>query len=205
MSNISSFLSAAESAKFTPATSTRVREASKELVSLEQLVIQMRQAFTEPHERMCEARFGEVLDILDEQKATTSDELDGLGRRIMALNTKLDSEHNILTDVLNDALLKTRGELETKIGSMSTSLSNRISELDQRFHEALQDVSTSLVQHKSDTENKRQLDHETAAVALEQRIAQWRAEIDDTRHGDMQEVASYMMDVGQKLMAIHKN
>ena len=146
-----------------------------------------------------------MLDILDEQKATTSYELDGLGRRILALNTKLDSEHNILTDVLNDALVKTRSELETKIGTMSASLFNKISDLDQRFHYALQDVSSSLVQHKSDTDTKRQLDREHTAVALEQRIAQWRAEMDDTRHGDMQDVASYMMDVGQKLMALHKH
>jgi hypothetical protein len=40
--------------------------------------------------------------------------------------------------------------------------------------------------------------------ALEQRIAQWRAEIDDTRRDDMQEVATSMMDIGQRLMALRQ-
>ncbi len=130
--------------------------------------------------------------------------MDGLGRRIVSLNTKLDTEHNILTDVLNDALVKSRDQLEQKIGNLSASLFNKLSELDQRLHGALQDVTTSLAQHRSETDTNRHLDREHTAVALEQRIAQWRAEMEDTRHGDMQEVASYMVDVGQKLMALHK-
>ena len=79
-----------------------------------------------------------------------------------------------------------------------------LGELDKRLRESLQDLARSLAQHVSDNDVKRQADREQSMTSLEQRIAQWRAEIDDTRRDDMQEVASSMMNIGQRLMTLRK-
>ncbi len=204
LSKVVSFLSSSGLTDHKAGPALRVREASKEQVPLEQLVLQMRQAFTAPHERLCEARFEEMLDILDEQKSSTNDELDSLGRRVITLNTRLDENHNLLSEVFSDALAKSRDELEQKIGNLSAALRQELEELGKRLQESLQGLAKSLAQHVSDNDAKRQVDREHSMVTLEQRIAQWRAEIDDTRRDDMQEVASSMMHIGQRLMTLRK-
>lgn len=204
ISKVVSFLSGSGPAEITSHASDRIRLARAEQVPLEQLVMQMRQMFTAPHERLCEARFDEMLDILDEQKSSTNDELDSLGRQIITLNTRLDENHSLLSEVFSEALTKARDELELKIGTMSASLRQELDDLGKRLQDSLQGLAKSLAQHVSDNDAKRQLDREHSTVTLEQRIAQWRAEIDDTRRDDMQEVASSMMHIGQRLMTLRK-
>lgn len=204
ISKVVSLLSNSKHSNMPPGTADRVRRATEEQLPLDQMVLQLRQMFTAPHERLCEARFDEVLDILDEQKSATEDELDSIGRRIITLNTRLDNDHNLLSEVFGDALTKSRSELEVKLDALSTSLRKSMGELEQRLKDGLQDVTRSLAQHVSDNDAKRKVDREGTLMTLEQRIAQWRAEIDDTRRDDMQEVASSMVDIGQRLMALRK-
>ena len=204
LSKVVSFLSNSTVTESKAGPAFRVREAAREQVPLEQLVQQMRQMFTAPHERLCEARFDEMLDILDEQRSATNDELDSLGRRVITLNTRVDENHSMLSEVFSDALAKSRDDLELKISKLSASLHQELGELDKRLRESLQDLARSLAQHVSDNDAKRQTDREQSMMSLEQRIAQWRAEIDDTRRDDMQEVASSMMNIGQRLMTLRK-
>ena len=205
ISKVVSLLSNSKHSNMPSGTAEEARSrATEEPLPLDQMVLQLRQMFTAPHERLCEARFDEMLDILDEQKSATEDELDSIGRRIITLNTKLDNDHTLLSELFGDALTKSRHELELKIEALTTSLRKSLEELEQRLRDGLQDVTRSLAQHVTDNHAKRQLDREQTALTLEQRIAQWRAEIDDTRRGDMQEVASSMVDIGQRLMALRK-
>ena len=103
ISKVVSLLSNSKSVNMPSGTADRVRRATEEPLALDQMVLQLRQMFTAPHERLCEARFDEVLDILDEQKSATEDELDSIGRRIITLNTRLDNDHNLLSEVFGDA------------------------------------------------------------------------------------------------------
>ncbi len=41
-------------------------------------------------------------------------------------------------------------------------------------------------------------------MMVDQRIAQWRADIENARRGDIQEVGSSMMDIGERLLALKK-
>jgi type I site-specific restriction-modification system R (restriction) subunit len=180
----------------------RVRQAAVEPEPLEQMVHKLRQMFTGPHERLCEARFDEILDILEEQKSTTDDDLETLAQKISTLNTRLDEDHNHLTDFFSDAVAKSRAELEEKIEALTSSLRSAIEELDNRIRGDLREISKSIVARAEEAQAWRAQDKQDTLTALEQRIAQWRAESEDQRRGDLEVVASSMMDIGQRLMVM---
>lgn len=204
ISKVVSFLSKSGSGPITERTSDRVRQAMAEPVPLDQLVSQLRQMFTAPHERLCEARFDEMLDILGEQKAATDDELESLGRRVLSLGTRLEEDHTLLSEVFSEALAKAKDELETKIDGVADRLRSAVEDMNQKLRASLHELSTSFTAHVVEDEARRDEDRSHVMSALEQRIAQWRAEIDDTRRDDMQEVATSMMDIGQRLMALRQ-
>ena len=204
ISKVVSFLSKSGSSAITERTSNRIRQSVEEPVPLDQLVSQLRQMFTAPHERLCEARFDEMLDILGEQKAATDGELDSLGRRVLSLGTRLEEDHQILSELFSEALAKTKGELEEKIDMVADRLRSAIDEQNHRLRESLHELSMSFTTHIVEEETRRDEDRGHVMSALEQRIAQWRAEINDTRRYDMQEVATSMMDIGQRLMALRQ-
>ncbi len=204
ISKVVSFLSGSQSPVTSPRTAQRIRQAAEEAMPLDQLVYQLRQMFTAPHERLCEARFDEMLDILDEQKSAAQDEMDNLEKRIAGLNSKLEEDYALLSVVFRDALAKSRDELEQKMEMISQSLHGSIQDLDQGLRGSLGELSQSFSVHVEEDEAKRERDRQHSMTALEQRIAQWRAEIDDMRRDDMGEVASSMMDIGQRLLALRK-
>jgi type I site-specific restriction-modification system R (restriction) subunit len=202
ISKVVSFLSSAGSTPTTGKAATRIRRAVEEPVPLEQLVHKLRQMFTGPHERLCEARFDEILDILDEQKSATEDDLGTLAQRISTLNQRLEEDHNHITDFFSDALAKSRAEFEQKIEALTGTLRNAIEELDERLRGNLRELSKSMTSRVEEEEGRRSQDRQDTLTALEQRIAQWRAESEDQRRGDMEVVASSMMDIGQRLMVL---
>lgn len=110
----------------------------------------------------------------------------------------------LFKDAETDAQVKARDPVELALEGASDSFLKRLMESEQRFDEALRNATEMLNQHKSDSENTRQQDKERATVTLDQRIAKWRAGVEDTRHSDMQEVASSIMDAGQAFMTIQK-
>jgi hypothetical protein len=204
ITKVVSFLSGTSPGEITAKTSERVRKAAQEPVPLDQLVAQLRQMFTAPLERLSEARFDEMLDILDEQRAATDDELNSLGRRVVGLNARLEEDHDLLSEVFTEELAKSRLELEQKIDKLSASLRGALDEMDQKLRGSLRELSASFAAHVADDEEQREEDRQNSMRALEQRIAQWRAEIDDARRSDLEEVASSMTDIGQRLMALRK-
>lgn len=205
LSKVVSFLSNSTVTESKVGPAFRVREAAKEQVPLEQLVQQMRQMFTAPHERLCEARFDEMLDILDEQKSVTDIEVRALGQRITRLDDKVGEDYQLLSEVFRDALAKTRDELESKIDLTSQALRGSIADVDKGLRSSLDALSGSFNAHLAEDEVKRRDDRDQTLMTLEQRIAQWRAEIADSRRDDMEEVASSMMDIGKRLLALRKD
>ncbi|MEO6607223.1 MAG: hypothetical protein ABIN69_01990 [Aestuariivirga sp.] len=202
ISKVVSFLSTPAVAPTMGRAAQRVRHAAEEPVPLEQLVHKLRQMFTGPHERLCEARFDEMLDILDEQKSVTDDNLESLAQRISKLNLRMDADHTHFNEFFSDALAKSRAELEQKIESMGGALRTALDELDHSLRGRLRDMSKTLTAHVGDTETRRAQDRQDTLTALEQRIAQWRAESDDQRRGDLEVVANSMVDIGQRLMVL---
>ena len=202
ISKVVSFLSGPGAGSTTGRASLRVRQATEDPVPLEQLVQKLRQMFTGPHERLCEARFDEMLDILDEQKSVTEDNLESLAQRVSKLNLRLEADHTHFSEFFSDALAKSRAELEQKIETMAGTLRSALDELDNSLRGNLRDMSKSFAEQMGDTETRRAQDRQDTLTALEQRIAQWRAESDDQRRGDLQVVANSMVDIGQRLMVL---
>ena len=197
ITKVVSFLSGSDAPATSPRAARRIREAAEEPIPLEQLVLQLREMFTARHERICEARFDEMLDILDEQKSGTEIEVKALAQSIALLDGKVEDDYQLLSEVFRDSLAKTRGELEEKMDSLAKNLRASITDVDKALR-------SSLTSHLADNEVKRQHDRDQTMTTLEQRIAQWRAEIEDLRRDDMEEVASSMMDIGKRLLAIRK-
>jgi hypothetical protein len=48
-------------------------------------------------------------------------------------------------------------------------------------------------------------ERDDSARILDQRIAQWRAEMEDDRREDMDNVATSLMEIGQRMMALRKS
>ena len=182
----------------------RIRQAVEDHVPLDQLVLQLRQMSAEPHERLSEARFDGTLDILGQQKAARKDELDSVGRSVLSPGTRLEEDHQILSGLFSEALAKAKGELEEKIDTVADHLRSAIDEQNHRLRAFLHELSTSFTSHIVEEEIRRDEDRGQVMTALEQRIAQWRAEIDDRRRDGKQDAATSMVDVGQRLMALRQ-
>jgi hypothetical protein len=211
---------------FTANTARRIVEANAEPVPLEELVANLRKMFVGKHEQLCEARFEEMVDILAEHKAEADSRFETLAKSVLHLkddqrgideslhtmnekigttSQKLTEEFKALKKYCDDALVKSRQELEFKIQAASESHQDAIDDLSLNAKRGLLELSGVFFAHVAEDEKKWERERDNSHSMLEQRIAQWRAEIEDSRRHDMHEVASSMVDIGQRLMALRKN
>lgn len=211
--------------KISDRASWRVRQASVEEEPLDQLLLQLRKIVSGPTERVFEARMEEMLDILDEQVRNADFRMDKItGRvddvaqvteavsknmrqfdgRLAALGEELASGTRQLEDAITQQVSKSHEQLEDQIDSLRSMLLSAMSELESRFNKNVNKISTTVDEHIATGNVEKERQRENVLVAVEQRIAQWRAEIDDTRRDDMKEVATSMMDIGQRLMALRQ-
>jgi hypothetical protein len=211
---------------FTANTARRIVEANVEPVPLEELVANLRKAFVGKHEQLCEARFEEMVDILAEHRDEADSRFESLAKSVLhlkddqcgmddslrAMNEKIGTtserlieEFKALKKYCDDALVKSRQELEFKIQVASESHQDAIDDLSQSAKRGLLELSGVFFSHVAEDEKKWERERDNSHAILEQRIAQWRAEIEDSRRSDMHEVASSMVGIGHRLMALRKN
>lgn len=210
---------------FTAKTSKRVRDAVLDKEASEKLVAQLREIIVGPHQRLCEARFAEVLDIMSEQKdeadtrfatietdisqmKASASRMEALFKtfdfRFEALSDKVDDETHVLQEAYSEAVEKLRGDFELRMQIISDTLQRAIKDLETDMRHGLLDLSGSFVAHIADEDKKFEKERERSLTTLEQRIAQWRAEVEDDRREDMQDVAASLVDIGQRLMALRQ-
>jgi hypothetical protein len=205
---------------FAPQTALRIREAARDQVPLDQMLLQLRQIIVGPTERVSAARLDEMVDMLAEQRSLSDQRIDamastaeamaqrtarlegGLVNLDRAVSDRISEESKLLRESLADVLVKTCNELETRVTQVSQTLHSALQELRAKVGDDMQDLQNSLSAHIQQDAQERKRDREYSMTAVEQRIAKWRAEIEDMRRGDMQEVATSMMDIGQRLMAL---
>ena len=201
----------------------RIRDAKREERPLDQMLLQLRQIVAGPTERVFEARIEEVLDILEELKiagdqkneavkvrvedvatktARLEQQLLNLDRALLSLSDQVVDGPKQLAEAFGNALDESRSDLETRLNAMSNSMSHAFDGIDGKVTAGLRELSTSLSKHIVEADLKRQRDQEQSRLSLEQRIAQWRAEIEDMRRKDIDEVATSMMDVGERFRSL---
>ena len=203
----------------------RIREAAKDQIPLEQMIAQLREIIVGPTERVSEARLDEMLDILEDVKGTQSRQIDAVSSRVDAvagkaenlkdglnnlnhmmgnLETRLTDNSNHLREVFFEAVSQSHNDLEKQIQTVPVLMRSALGELESKLRRSLGELANALSTHIADDEVARKHDREFSMSALEQRIAQWRAEIEDMRRSDMEGVAHSMMDIGQRLMSMRK-
>ncbi len=206
-----------------PAPSKRLRDALKETVPTESLMGQLRDIIMGPQVRLNEAQFDEMLDILEEQKVGNDQRLDFVEQHlgeatehvthitsvleaqdeeISFVKRKLDEQVQALRDEQRELFKELRADIGKSMDELTETLKKRMQGIEVDLRGELLELSGSFVRHV-DQDDKRWEDERGHSLAtLEQRIAQWRAELDDTRRGDMQNLATSMMDIGRRLMAL---
>ena len=203
----------------------KVKEALRDTLSIsrggEAVLTQLRELLVGPHQRLSEARFEELLDILDEQdtfnrgkfaeieaglddvNAETADlreKYDGLSNRIETLVQQAESEKLATRLAFEEALTKLRDEFDVKVKILSSTLRESLQETDDDLQRAVRELSASVQTTRTESRTLFERAQTASLDSLEQRIAQWRAEIEDERAEDMEKVAASLVDIGQKLL-----
>jgi dsDNA-specific endonuclease/ATPase MutS2 len=212
--------------EFSAGVARRVSDAHIEEVPLEELVRNLRSAFVGNYERITEARFEEVVDIISDQKGSTDDrftsllnsvnylkeqqlEFDqsvgALNERFTELSGRISAEIKSVLQYCHDVALETRQEAQLMTKTAVGDLDDSLHDLSTKTRESLATLSNSLATHTTEDENKWEERKAYTHSILEQRIRQWRAEIEDERVGDMNHIANSMVEFGQRLMSVNKH
>jgi hypothetical protein len=206
-------------------TAKKVREAKLEAQPVEDMLLQLREIIIGPHERLSEARFEEMLDIMAEQQ----DENEGRFRAIEAdvsemkiasarmerlfatfdlkvddLAIKVDDKTREVHEAYGKAISELKSDFALKLEMIAATLQQCLKDLELDTRKELLELSSTLMAHVTEEDKRWEKERDNTSRILEQRIAQWRAEIDDDRKQDMEEVASSLMSIGQRMLALRK-
>ncbi len=203
----------------------RVRNAMRERASTETLMSQLRDIIVGPQTRINEARFEEMLDILDEQKIGTTGRFETVEQHlgeaadnavrmtallesqkldIAQLKKQMDIQVQELRNENADALDAIQHKIEMKFNIFSEVLEKRLQEMELGLRGEYLELSNTLMAHISDEDKRWEGERESSLSRLEQRIAQWRAEIDDGRTQDRENLGNSMMEIGRRLIALQE-
>ncbi len=205
----------------------RVRNAAfaSEVDTAAKLIDQLRDIIVGPQTRLNEARFGEMIDILAEQNDHNDSKFSVIERGVEEMSRDLKSamelfdrqykhlgemsamlerEMENIGKVQSEASDKLRSEFSEEIGKLTHALRSQVDVVDNSLRQDIGELGQSFQAHVADEPVKWETERRNSYVAIEQRIAQWRAEIEDTRKQDMADVANSMMDIGRRLMALRQ-
>jgi hypothetical protein len=207
------------------AKGARVRAAQNEAHSNDPFLTHMRDVLTGPYQRISEARFEEMLDILMEQDdyargkflalesglqdvaAETSflkQKYDALSERIEIVADRTEAARAAIFNAFEESMNKLRQEFEAKSTILSETLVKSLKNAEVETRNALSGLSTTVADNKRETERLYAQVQNSTAQSLEARIAQWRAEIEDERKEDMSEVAAALMEIGKRISGARK-
>ncbi|MBG1231352.1 hypothetical protein [Aestuariivirga litoralis] len=184
---------------------------------------QLRDIILGPQVRLNEARFEEMLDILEEQKLGNERRLDfveqhladstqhvtritsvleGQDEELSFLKQKFDGQMQTLRDEQRQLVQELRDDFGKSIDEIRESLNKRMQGTEIDLRSEMLELSGTFVRVVEQNEERWDKERTHSLATLEQRIAQWRAELDDTRRSDMENLAASMMDVGRRLMIL---
>jgi DNA repair exonuclease SbcCD ATPase subunit len=192
----------------------------------EEVLSKLRDLLTGPQQQLAEARYGEMVDILEEQDLSQQQNFNVLSSQIGELatgiaklkdafsdlqtlydkaNTRHDQQMTELRAHVERALAAHADEMNTRFTTLSeTTLQNINATLDACRRD-LDQLSTAVDVHKAATVQGLETLKTKSMTALDQRLAQWRAEREDERVDDLKAVADSFTDIGQRLAALRLN
>lgn len=205
---------------------SRVRDAMQEVHAGDRILGQIRELIAGPALRLGEARLDEMLDILSEQETAAKERFDdldaeignlrtssteirdfcsSLGQKLERLSQTIAAEHEATEASLQMALSSMRIDFEARIAALRDDLRASIQAVADGSSEQIERLSDALNSHVSDTASRFDSLHDDSLDAMEKRIAQWRAEIEDDRRNDMEEVARSLVEIGQRLTSLRRS
>jgi hypothetical protein len=201
---------------------TRVRDAQRGSQSNDVFLNYVREMVSEPYQKLSEARFEEMLDILMEQDDFARskfnaletgledvvvetnflrEKYDALKERIDIVVERSEAERLATRAAFEESLEKLREEFEVKAAILSETLRKSLKHTEDETKRALAGLSTTVQDNKQESARLFELAQSSSLNSLETRIAQWRAEIEDERKEDMGEVAAALMEIGKRMLA----
>jgi hypothetical protein len=199
----------------------RVRQAQQGAQSEDAFLNYLRDAVSGPYQKLSEARFEEMLDILMEQDDFARskfsalengledvavetnflrEKYDALKERIDIVVERSEAERLATRSAFEEALGKLREEFEVKSAILSETLRKSLKHTEDETKRALAGLSMTVQDNKQESARLFDLAQSSSLNSLESRIAQWRAEIEDERKEDMGEVAAALMEIGKRML-----
>jgi hypothetical protein len=203
----------------------RVKAAMHERGNIEALLGHIRELIVGPTQRLGEARFEELLDILAEQDASNKVKMQALrgevtenaagsrrlGELCLAMNdrigqvdAKVGAGREASKAELEAALMAINEQIEKKCEELEAKTNERIAASARETRREIEALSAALGAHVARTEEMFVQAREVSFASIEQRIAQWRAEIADERRQDMEQMTESLVDIGQRLIHLRR-
>jgi hypothetical protein len=204
----------------------RVNEAMMSNERSEEVLNKLRDLLMGPTQRLADARYSEMVDILEEQDLTQQQNFGALVSQITELATgvaKLKTAFGDLRDLYEKAnarhdqqMAELREHVERALAAHAEEMNARFKTLSDATFENmnsslavarrdLEQLSNVVEEHKAAAETGLETLKANSQMALDQRLAQWRAEREDERIDDLKLVADSFLDIGQRLAALRAN
>lgn len=140
------------------------------------------------------------LDDVTSETVDLRQRYDALTGKIEALVQRSDAEKIATRAAFDDAVAKLRDEFDVKVGILAETLKDSLAETETDIQRELTSLSAVVSSNKVESRGLFAQAQTSSLTSLEARIAQWRAEIDDDRKEDMEEVAASLMEIGKRLL-----
>lgn len=167
-----------------------------------------------------EAQYETLVDVLEEHTHRSTNQLQALEGRVRSLageNMKLGKDYATLDDAFSqfitrasrereairstfeDAIRNLQAEMDNSVEALTKSAWTRLRDTESVTRRAVNQLSDEAGNlRKAALEDARSV-HDSTVGIVEQRIAQWRAEIEDSRKEDSQKMASSILALADML------
>ncbi|MBL8789775.1 MAG: hypothetical protein JNM45_04705 [Rhizobiales bacterium] len=187
----------------------------------EQALLQLRDLLVGPAQREAEERFSELLEILEAQETANRGRIqtlesdlhelsaeasvlrqdyEALGQRIERVLKVAEQEKAAVQAQFGEAARMLQEEFESKVYSLSKTVQDTLRRADSEAERAINALVQDVRSMRKETQDLLEKAETNSMSALEQRIAQWRSEIEESRASDMQNVAASLVNLGERLL-----
>jgi chromosome segregation ATPase len=178
----------------------RVNEAMMSNERSEEVLNKLRDLLIGPTQKLADARYSEMVDILEEQDLSQQQNFGVLSSQIAELTAGIGKLKTALSE-LQDLYQRANTRHDQQLAELREHVERALhAHADARRD--LEHLSNTVEEHKAATETGLEKLKTNSQVALDQRLAQWRAERDDERVDDLKLVADSFLDIGQRLAAL---
>ena len=206
--------------------SPKIVEALEENAQASAALGQIRELIAGPVQRLSEARFIEVLDIMAEQGDAVKGDFNDLRdevakykqaterlttlfgtlyRKLEEFKVSAGEEQTATRRSFSESISVLRQDIENNSRDILEKIQTRVSESADMSRMDFNTLSLSLNDFVVETEGRFTRVESSTLNSLELRIAQWRAEIDDDRKKDFGEIANSFVTFGQKMLEQRTN